>query len=218
MPASDQRGVLTPGTLAPIWAAILVFGVVYGAAAQPLFGTPLTIVSSLVIFSGTVQFTMVGLLTAAAAPLAILWAVFVVNIRNVALGGAVRPHLKGGTASRFGLSWFLIDETVGLALVDPEDADRVLLLTGVGAYLSWAIGTILGTLGGATLGLESLAASVFPVLFIGLAALMISTRHGVLRALAGGVVTLVLLIVWPALAGLAPVVAGLLVALPGGRQ
>ena len=224
MPASDPRrdqtgrNVLTPGTLIPIWAAILVFGMVYGAAAQPLFGTPLTLFSSLVIFSGTMQFTMVGLLTSSAAPLAILWAVFVVNIRNVALGGAVRPHLRGGQAARLGLSWFLIDETVGLALVDPEDANRVLLLSGVGAYLSWAVGTVLGTLGGATLGLASLAASVFPVLFIGLAALMISSRDGVLRAVAGGLVTLGLLFAWPALAGLAPVVGGLLVAWPGRQR
>lgn len=224
MPASDRRrhqpdrGVLTPGTLIPIWVAILVFGVVYGAAARPLLGTPLTMLSSLVIFSGTVQFTMVGLLTAAAAPMAILWAVFVVNIRNVALGGAVRPHLRGGAASRFGLAWFLIDETVGLALVDPGAANRVLLLSGIGAYLSWVLGTILGTLGGASLGLESLAASVFPVLFIGLASLMISNREGVVRAVAGGLVTLGLLIVWPALAGLAPVVGGLLAALPGRRS
>lgn len=218
MPVSDKRGVLTPGTLIPIWAAILVFGVVYGAAAQPLFGTPLTLLSSLVVFSGTVQFTMVGLLAAAAAPIAILWAVFVVNIRNVALGGAVRPHLRSGVAARFGLSWFLIDETVGLALVDPKEADRVLLLSGFGAYLSWNVGTVLGALGGATFGLESLAASVFPVLFIGLASLMIRDNDGVVRSVAGGLVTLVLVLVWPVLAGLAPVVGGLLVALPRRRR
>lgn len=209
--------MLSPGTLIPIWAAILVFGVVYGAAAQPLFGTPLTLFSSVVVFSGTVQFTMVALLAAAASPFAILWAVFVVNIRNVALGGAVRPHLRSGLGARFGLSWFLIDETVGLALVDPEAADRVLMLSGIGAYLAWIAGTVLGALGGATFGLESLAASVFPVLFIGLAALMIRDRDGVVRSVAGGMVTLVLLLVWPALAGLAPVVGGLLVAAPGRR-
>lgn len=208
---------MSPGTLIPIWAAILVFGVVYGAAAQPLFGTPLTLISSAVVFSGTVQFTMVGLLTAAAAPLAILWAVFVVNIRNIALGGAVRPHLRSGLAARFGLSWFLIDETVGLALVDVDEADRVLLVAGLGAYLAWMAGTVLGALGGATFGLESLAASVFPVLFIGLAALMIRDRDGVVRSVAGGLVTLVLLFAWPALAGLAPVLGGLLVAAPGRR-
>ncbi|HEY6634478.1 MAG TPA: AzlC family ABC transporter permease, partial [Acidimicrobiia bacterium] len=128
---------MTPATLIPICGAIFVFGVVYGAAAQPLFGALLTVVSSVLVFSGTAQFTMVGLVVAAASPISVLWAVFVVNVRNFALGGALRPHLHGALSRRLGISWFLIDETVGLALVDPENADRVVLVSGAFAYASW---------------------------------------------------------------------------------
>jgi predicted branched-subunit amino acid permease len=216
---SQQHSPPSPvsvATLAPIGAAIGVFGVLYGAAAQQVFGTWLTLVSSVVIFSGTVQFSMVGLLAAGSGPLAVLWAVFVVNIRNFALGGAVRPHLRGGRVRRMIISWFLIDETVGLALTSPAEADRTLLRSGVVAYAAWVGGTAIGVAGGATLGLEGLASAVFPVLFIGLASLMVRRSSGVARAVAGAGLTLMLLAVWPGLGGLAPVVGGVIAAIPGG--
>lgn len=211
----DPPGVTSTVALIPIAAAIGVFGAVYGAAVQPMFGTWLTLVSSIVIFSGTVQFTMVGLLAAGAGPVAVLWAVFVVNVRNFALGGAVRPYLAGSRLRRIVTSWFLIDETVGLALAAPSQADRILLRSGVVAYAAWVVGTAIGVAGGATLGLETLAATVFPVLFIGLAALMISSGGAITRAVAGASITLLLLVVWPAVAGLAPVIGGIVAAIPG---
>jgi predicted branched-subunit amino acid permease len=196
--------------------AIAVFGVVYGAAAQALFGTWLTLISSVLIFSGTVQFSMVGLLAAGAGPLAVLWAVFVLNIRNFALGGAVRPHLADRHFRRMLVAWFLIDETVGLALAAPGDTDRTLLKAGVFAYLGWVIGTAVGVAGGVTFGLEGLASAVFPVLFIGLAALMVRSAPALARAGIGAALTLVLLLIWPGLAGLAPIIGGVVAAIPGG--
>ncbi|HET8740577.1 MAG TPA: AzlC family ABC transporter permease [Acidimicrobiia bacterium] len=207
---------ITLATVAPIGAAIGVFGTLYGAAAEPLLGTWLTVVSSVLIFSGTVQFTMAGLLAASAGPLAVIWAVFVVNVRNFALGAAVRPRLTGSAPARMLVSWFLIDETVGLALASHESADRTLIRTGLVAYLSWVLGTVVGALAGAVLGLEGLASSLFPVLFIGLAALMIPHRSALARALAGAAVTFALLALWPALAGLAPVIGGVAAAVSWG--
>lgn len=211
-----QTHPVSSAAVAPIAAAIGVFGIVYGAAAHPLLGTWLTIGSSLVIFSGTVQFTLVGLLATGTGPLAILWAIFVVNVRNFALGGAVRPRLSGSTLQRVVASWFLIDETVGLALATPEGADRTLVSSGLAAYAAWVAGTLLGVAGGATFGLEALAGSVFPVLFIGLAALMVRRLGAFVRAVAGTVVTLVLLLAWPGLSGLAPVIGGVVASIPGG--
>ncbi len=205
---------LAPGTVIPIFVAIGVFGTLYGAAAQPLFGSWLTIFSSIVIFSGTVQFSMVGLLAVGAGPLAIVWAIFVVNVRNFALGGALRPHLTGTRLQRLAVSWFLIDETVGLALASPSMADRVLLRAGAGAYLAWVVGTAIGVAGGAALGLAGMASAVFPVLFIGLAALMVRSRGALVRAGLGVVITVGLLLIWPGLAGLAPVIGGIVAAIP----
>jgi len=217
MPEKPTPDPLTPGTIIPVLAAIAVFGTLYGAAAQQVFGTWLTVLSSIVVFSGTVQFTMVALLVAGAGPLAVIWAISVVNVRNFALGGTLRPHLRGSRLERIVLSWFLIDETVGLALTAPESSDRILLRAGLGAYLAWVAGTVLGIVGGATLGLAGLASAIFPVLFIGLAALMVRSAGGLARAAIGVAVTVVLLVSWPGLAGLAPVIGGVLAAIPGGR-
>ena len=212
--SSPPPNPLAPGTVIPIVLAIGVFGTLYGAAAQPVFGSWLTLLSSIVIFSGTVQFSMIGLLAAGAGPVAILWAIFVVNVRNFALGGALRPHLTGTRRRRLAVSWFLIDETVGLALASPTSADRILLTAGAGAYLSWVVGTAIGVSGGAAFGLAGMASAIFPVLFIGLTALMVRSRGALARAGMGAAVTLVLLLMWPGLAGLAPVLGGVVAAIP----
>ncbi len=215
---NPSRAAVSPSTLIPIALAIGVFGAVYGAAARPLLGTWPTVFSSVVIFSGTVQFTMVGLMVAGSGALAIIWAIAVVNVRNFALGGAVRPFLTRSTARRAVVSWFLIDETVGLALAAPDSADRTLFRAGVAAYSAWVLGTVVGVAGGATFGLEALAAAVFPVLFIGLASLMVKGAGALARAVTGAAITLVLLLVWPGLGGLAPVVGGIVASLPGVRR
>ena len=114
------------------------------------------------------------------------------------------------------MSLFMLGLPVGLALASHESADRTLIRTGLVAYLSWVLGTVVGALAGAVLGLEGLASSLFPVLFIGLAALMIPHRSALARALAGAAVTFALLALWPALAGLAPVIGGVAAAVSWG--
>lgn len=218
MSQQQEGGAVGLSAIVPVAAAIAVFGIVYGAAAQPLFGSLLSLASSVIVFSGTVQFTLLGLIAVGTGPIAILWAVLVVNIRNIALGGAVRPHLQSHGIRRLLLSWFLVDETVGLALTSPSQADSILLRAGVWAYGAWIGGSAIGVAGGATFGLEGLASVVFPILFIGLAAIMVSTRRAVYRTVAGAAITFVLLLAWPALAGLAPVIGGIVAAVPEARS
>ena len=44
----------------PAAAAVAVFGTLYGAAARGCLGVPLTIASSLLVYSGALQFAMVA--------------------------------------------------------------------------------------------------------------------------------------------------------------
>jgi predicted branched-subunit amino acid permease len=60
------------------------------------------------------------------------------------------------------------------------------------------------------------AGAIFPVLFIGLASLACRTRSHAVRAVGAAALTAALAFVLPDLRALAPVVAGVVVALPGG--
>jgi predicted branched-subunit amino acid permease len=51
----------------PAAAAVAVFGSLYGAAARGYLGVPLTLVSSVIIYSGALQFALVALLGAGRA-------------------------------------------------------------------------------------------------------------------------------------------------------
>lgn len=206
------------GAILPVAGAIAVFGVIFGAAAQPLLGPALTLLSSVVVFSGAAQFSMVALLAGGASGWSVLGAVAVLSLRHLVLGAAVRPGLTATPTRRAGLAWFLIDETVGLALAGGGDTGRVLLRAGVVCYGGWILGTAIGMAGGAAMGLEALASAVFPVLFVGLAAIIASGAALALRAVVAAGLTAVLLLVWPGVGGLAPVIGAVAACVPGRRE
>src|SRR5690606_30495864 len=112
---TDRSGLET-ASLVPVVLAIGVFGVIYGAAASGVIGPVPAIVSSLIVFSGAAQFSLVGLLASGASGLAVLTVVAILALRHLPLGALLRPRLQGGLAARMGRAWFLIDETAGLAI------------------------------------------------------------------------------------------------------
>ena len=179
-------------------------------------GSPMTLLSSAIVFSGALQFTVAGLLLAGAGAPALLAAAVTLNVRHVLLGAVLRPRLHSSPLKRAGAAWFLLDETVGLALTREGDAARILWRAGPVCYVAWLGGTAVGLVGGSVDALQSGAEAVFPVLFIGLAALSCRNRSGAVRAVAAAVVTGVIALVWTDVRSLAPVLAALVVAIPGG--
>lgn len=209
--AGARRSGLIAATI-PVALAVGVFGVIYGATAGPVFGRPLTILSSFIVFSGAAQFMMVALVVAGATPLAVLGGVTTLALRHFPLGAVLRPRVTAGRTSRILVSWFLLDETTGLALTRDEPPEHTLMVSGPILYGCWILGTILGLLGADIAVIEPLAAALFPVLFIGLAALTATTRADVSRALLAGLVTLALLLVWPEGGALAAIALAIVVA------
>ena len=196
-------------------AAILVFGVIYGSLAEPLLGAGPTILSSLLNFSGALQFTIAGMLAAGAGIGALLGAAVTLNLRHLLLGAVMRPRIRRGPLARAGLAWFLTDEAVGLALASRTEATRTLLVSGTTFYLSWQIGTVLGLLGASAEGVRTVAEAVFPVLFVGLAAVSCPSRSVAVRAVVAAAATGAALFLWPGSRGVAAVVAAIAVAIPG---
>jgi branched chain amino acid efflux pump len=150
----------------PAPAAVAVFGTLYGAAARVYLGVPLTLASTLLVYSGALQFAIVALLGAGATTLPLLLTAGVLNLRHLVLGAALRSRFESGPLG-------------GLAAV------------------------------------EGLAGALFPVLFIGLASLAVRRRSHVVRALAAALLTAAVAVLLPDLRMIAPVVAGVVVALPG---
>jgi predicted branched-subunit amino acid permease len=225
--AAGTRAILA--TCLPAAAAILVFGTLYGTAARAIMGVPLTLASSLLVFSGALQFALLALLSAGATTLPLVLIAVVLNLRHLVLGAVLRPRMEGSRLRRAALAFFLVDETFGFAVAAGHAAERAgvpvgaaiertFLLSGVVCYLAWQVGTLIGVLGAGFAIAESLAGAIFPVLFIGLASLAVTRRSHVVRALAAALLTAGIAFAVPDLRVLAPVVAAVLVALPGGER
>jgi predicted branched-subunit amino acid permease len=211
----------------PAAAAVAVFGSLYGAAARGFLGVPLTLASSLLVYSGALQFAMVALLGAGATTLPLLLTAVVLNLRHLVLGAALRARFESGPLRRALLAFFLVDETFGFAIAAGNTAppravgavtERTLLYSGLTLYVAWLVGTVVGVLGGGLASAERLAGAIFPVLFIGLAALAATRPSHVARALAAALLTAAVAVWLPDLRMIAPVAAGVLVALPGGDR
>lgn len=215
MMAGDRSTIVA---MLPVALAIAVFGVVYGVVARSLMGPWLALASSMIVYSGALQFTSVGLATAGAGPAAILLAACGLNMRHVLLGAILRPRVKGGALRRALVAWFLVDESFGLAITSEGDAGRTLVVSGLLAYAAWLAGTALGVLGASADALAGPAEAAFPVLFIGLAAVSSSSGAHALRAVAGAGLTGVVVIAWPAGSGFAPLLGALAASLLGPRR
>jgi branched chain amino acid efflux pump len=203
----------------PVAAAIGVFGVVYGAVAHPVLGGELTVASSVAMFSGAAQFTMVALLASHATAGAVVVAVVPLALRHIPLGALVQHRLAPSRVRRAVVSsMFLTDETVGLALTQQAPAARTMAITGGLAYIAWVAGTAAGVAGASIGGAEEAAAALFPVLFIGLAAVTASTWRDAVRAAGAGAAAAVLLIAAPAAGVLGALAAAIAVACVGVRR
>ena len=213
----------------PAIAAIAVFGSLYGAAARPVLGVPLTLAASLLVFSGSLQFALVALAAAGAPAGALILTAATLNLRHLVMGAVLRPRLTGSRLRRAALAFFLLDETFGFAVAAGDDAERAgrdprpeaertLLLSGVLCYAAWGAGTVVGLLGAGNAAVAGVAGAIFPVLFIGLASLAARTRSDGVRAAAAAALTVGLALLAPDLRALAPAIACIAVALPGGTR
>lgn len=193
----------------PVAAAIGAFGVIYGAAAASVIGPEMAVVSSLLMFSGAAQFTIVGLVDAAAAPLAILSAVALLGLRHLPLAAVVRPRLPAGRTRRGLVGLVLSDETAGLAVASARPAARTMAVVGLSAYGAWVAGTVAGVLGANLVAAAPLASVVFVVLFVGLAGMTCRTAADAARAVAAGVLAAALLAAVPQAGALGAIVVAL---------
>ncbi|AZM45879.1 branched-chain amino acid transporter AzlC [Streptomyces sp. WAC 06738] len=137
--------------IALVCAADTLVGVSFGAIAVgeglPLW---LPVLLSVVVFAGAAQFMFVGIVASGGTALAAVAAGLLVNARHVPFGFTVGDALGGGRLRRLAGSHLMIDETVAFALAqrDPVRRRAAYWACGVGLFVCWNAGVVLGALGG----------------------------------------------------------------------
>jgi 4-azaleucine resistance transporter AzlC len=150
--------------------------------------------TSLLVFTGASQFALVAVLGAGGSALSGVLSAWLLGARNAlyAVRLADLLHLRG--PRRVLATQLTIDESTAMAIAAPPGLERTgFFATGVGIYLLWNLGTLIGALGAARLGDPGrfgLDAAV-PAAFLALLAPRLRERTTAQVALGGALIALV---------------------------
>jgi len=153
--------------------AVGLYGAAFGAAAVAA-GLDVWQASamSLLMFTGALQFALVGVLGAGGSALAAVGSALLLGTRNTVYAVRLVPLLRPHGLRRLTTAHWVLDETTALAIAAPDRAlARLAFLVGGGTiYLMWNATTVAGALGAAALGAAAQAAldAVVPAAFLAL--------------------------------------------------
>jgi len=158
---------------------------------------------SLVLYAGSAQFVVAGMLSSGALAGAIVVSVFFVNLRHLLMSTWIAPHFRElGAVRSFAVGALLTDETFGVASTSAGGGNRLtfpwMMGLNIAAYVNWLAGNVLGALAAGFIPVAAAQSLSFALvaMFIGLVVIQISAapRKGVqvCAALAAG------LLVFPA--------------------
>lgn len=155
-----------------VWAGLFVFGIGFGVMV-PAQGLDwwLAPLMSAVIFAGSAQFMMLGLMSEHAPIMAIALTTFLVNFRLI-FYGLTYPIEK--ISSKIGQAYIvfaMIDEAFALISATPRELreEKEMLIIHVGFHIAWVSGCFAGALLGAEFlrgvqGLDFVLIALFVVL------------------------------------------------------
>ncbi|SEF12495.1 Predicted branched-chain amino acid permease (azaleucine resistance) [Rhizobiales bacterium GAS191] len=149
-----RRGVVE---IAPIAAFVVPFGLAFGAAASAKSVPPeIAVLMSGAIFAGASQFAALDLWYAPLPLVMLALTVLAVNARHILLGAALAPWLlQVRILRRLAALLFLSDANFAQAMSARERGEPdagILLGSGLAMWITWIVGTAIGSYGGAYLG------------------------------------------------------------------
>lgn len=168
----------------------LSFGAITVGAGLPFW---LPMLLSVVVFAGAAQFLFVAVVAAGGNPIAAVLTGLLVNTRLVPMGFAVADVLGKGP-KRLLASHLLMDENVAFTVTqeDPRRRRATYWACGIGLFVCWNIGVVLGAFGGSFLpdpnafGLDA----AFPAVILALVMPSLKDRATRRAALTGVVIAL----------------------------
>lgn len=207
----------------PIMLGYIPIGITFGLLAfQQGIGFLPTFLFSSVVFAGSAQFAVLGMIAVGSPSVVqVLITVFLINLRNFILSLAYLPHTKTWTFfEKIRFFPILTDENFALLSGatqfrrDPKFAYSVSLY----AYFSWQIGTILGYFFGklipdpSRLGLDF----ALSALFIGIIVLFIN-RFEQIATLVVSIIFMIILYLFLDVGRLSVMISAILASLVGWR-
>src|SRR6476659_10129510 len=101
----------------PFWPGGALFGIVYAVTARAAgLSGPEIVGMSLLVFSGSAQFTAVNLIAGGAGSLAVIAGIAIANARYLLLGASVAPHVAARPLRwRLLYAFHLSDESYAVA-------------------------------------------------------------------------------------------------------
>ncbi len=128
---------------------------------------------STVLYAGSAQFVVTSMLTLASPAPAIVFTVFLLNLRHLLLAAALAPALRGVPAWKNALLGVqLTDETFVVASGQPKITPAWMAGLNISAWAAWAVANLAGA---ALPGNTRVLAFALPCMFAGL--LVFQVRH-----------------------------------------
>ena len=160
----------------PVCVGFLTLGTSYGFLMHSQgLGFLLTLLSSLFVFAGSLQFVSVGLLLAGFDPLHVFFLTLMINARHLFYGLSMLEQYRGLGWKKVYLIFGMCDETFSIhcAARPPEGVDKgwFLFFITLLDHLYWIAGSALGALLGRlirfdTTGLDFVMTALFVVIFL----------------------------------------------------
>jgi 4-azaleucine resistance transporter AzlC len=172
-------------------AAVGVFGITFGVLATT---SGLTVAQasamSLLVFTGASQFAAVGVIGAGGEPVSAVGSALLLAARNGAYALTLDRVLPSKTSARVVAAQLVIDESTGMALAQQSRSDQreAFWITGLGVFVFWNLGTILGAISGEAIGDPKTWGldAAFPAGFMTFVIPHVRERPGLVAALVGG--------------------------------
>ena len=160
----------------PIMAGFLFLGMAYGILMR-VNGFPFwyPVLTSIVVFGGSLEYMIASMLLSAFAPLQTLLVALMIQVRHLFYGISMLEKYKGMGAKKFYMIFGLCDETfsINCAIEPPKDVDRGLFMFFVTLldHSYWIAGATLGGILGSLLtfnteGLDFAMTAMLAVIFL----------------------------------------------------